>query len=100
MLLSKLLAECERLAGHTIAARRKMVDNANFKVNIPRGEDLLQFSITSEKLLTANRPLEQIKGSYDGELPDLYPMKCTITIPKNNIYTTETVFRMLYLIFL
>lgn len=96
LLSNKLIAECEKLSGRTVASRR-LLDQADFKVTVPKGDDLLQFDVSVEKLITSSRPIEQIKVKYDGELPDLYPIKYTISLPKKNIYTTETFYRKICL---
>lgn len=92
---NKLIAECEKLSGRSVASRRRLLDQVDFKVTVPKGDDLLQFDVSAEKLITSSRPIEQIKVKYDGELPDLYPIKYTISLPKKNIYTTETFYRMI-----
>lgn len=88
-----MITECEKLSGRSVTTRRQLLDQVDFKVTIPKGDDLLQFEISAEKLITSSRPIEQIKVKYDGELPDLYPIKYTISLPKKNIYTTETFYR-------
>uniref|UniRef100_A0A1A9WPS2 Large ribosomal subunit protein mL37 n=1 Tax=Glossina brevipalpis TaxID=37001 RepID=A0A1A9WPS2_9MUSC len=90
LLTNRLLAECEKLAGRTLTSRRRLLDHVNFKVTLPKDENLLQFDVIAEKFITSARPIESIKGKYDGDLPDLYPMKCTISMPKKHVYTTET----------
>ncbi|KAM7364116.1 mitochondrial ribosomal protein L37 [Cochliomyia hominivorax] len=90
LLTNKLIAECEKLSGRNVSAQRRVLDQVDFKVTVPKGEELLQFEISAEKLITSSRPIEQIKVKYDCELPDLYPVKYTISMPKKNIYTTET----------
>uniref|UniRef100_A0A1A9ZK52 Large ribosomal subunit protein mL37 n=1 Tax=Glossina pallidipes TaxID=7398 RepID=A0A1A9ZK52_GLOPL len=90
LLTNRLLAECEKLAGRSLTSRRRLLDLVNFKVTLPKDDLLLQFDVTAEKFITAARPIEPIKGRYDDDLPDLYPMKCTISMPKKHVYTTET----------
>lgn len=87
------MAECEKLAGRSLTSRRRLLDLVNFKVTLPKDNLLLQFDVTAEKFITAARPIEPIKGRYDDDLPDLYPMKCTISMPKKHVYTTETFYR-------
>lgn len=87
------MAECEKLAGRTVNSRRRLIDNVDFKVTLPQNGKLLQFSVSAEKMLTSVRALEAVKGQFDGELPDLYPLKPTITMPKKHIYTTNNVYR-------
>lgn len=93
LLINKLLSECEKLSGKSASSRRRLVDEANFKVTVPKVNDLLQFEVTADKFITSTRPIEQLKAKSNDVLPDLYPMKCTISLPKKNIYTTETFYR-------
>lgn len=92
-MINKLIAECEKISGRSVSSRRRVLDEVDFKVTISKGDDLLQFQVSADKLITSAKPIEQIKVKYDGELPDLYPIKYTISLPKKNIYTTETFYR-------
>ncbi|XP_017133446.1 39S ribosomal protein L37, mitochondrial [Drosophila elegans] len=89
LLVNKLLHETEKLAGRSVSMRRKLIDNATFKTSINKDGDLLGFSINAEKVVFANRAIEAVKGKFEGDLPDLYPMKTTISIPKHHIYQTN-----------
>lgn len=93
LVVNKLIAECEKLAGRSITSRRRILDGVNFKVTLKRNDDLLQSNALIEKLITSETPLEIVKERHECELPDLHPIKCTITIPKKNIYTIETEYR-------
>ncbi|KRF99937.1 uncharacterized protein Dwil_GK27784 [Drosophila willistoni] len=92
LLLNKLLFEIEKLAGRSVSVRRKLVDNAGFKTSISKDGDLLGFDTKADKLICSTRALSTIKGKFDGDLPDLYPMKCTISIPKCQIYTEDNLY--------
>ncbi|XP_016931425.4 large ribosomal subunit protein mL37 [Drosophila suzukii] len=89
LLVNKLLHETEKLAGRSVSIRKRFIDNATFKTSLNKDGDLLGFSINAEKVVFANRAIEAIKGKFEGDLPDLYPMKTTISIPKRHIYQTE-----------
>ncbi|XP_055902588.1 39S ribosomal protein L37, mitochondrial [Eupeodes corollae] len=89
LLINKLIFECEKLSGNSVTSRRQIFDNANFNVNLLKDDDLLQFELCAETLMTATKPIEAVKGKYEGEIPDLYPIKHTITIPKRNIYAPK-----------
>lgn len=90
LLTNKLITECEKLSSRSVTLRRQLLDQVDFKVTVPKDNDLLQFEVSAEKMMTSSRPIEPIKGKYDAELPDLYPIKYTISLPKKNIYSTET----------
>lgn len=93
LLTNKLIGECEKLSGKAITTCRRLLDDVSFKVTVQKGEDLLQFEVSVEKLITSARPIEQVKVKHDDDLPDLYPIKYTVSLPKKNIYTTETFYR-------
>ncbi|KAH8382714.1 hypothetical protein KR009_004906 [Drosophila setifemur] len=92
LLINKLLHEIEKLAGRSVSVRRKMIDNAFFKASLTKDGDLYGFALTAEKVVFANRAIEAIKGKFEGSLPDLYPMKSTISIPKQHIYLTDNLY--------
>lgn len=95
-MVNKLLHESEKLAGRSVSVRRKLIDNASFKTFLSKDGDLLGFSINAEKVVFANRAIEGVKGKFEGDLPDLYPMKSTISIPKYHIYQAENLYRKLF----
>ena len=80
-----------------MTSRRQIFDNAAFNVSLTKDGDLLQFELTADTFMTSSKPIEAVKGKYETELPDLYPIKHTITIPKKNIYTTKNSYRELVL---
>lgn len=92
LLTNKLLSECEKLVGPAITSHRKLADCVDFKVTLFKDEDLLQFSVSAEKVLTSSRPIEPVKSNYNGELPNLHPVKYTVTMPKKHIYTTDNAY--------
>ncbi|ALC46851.1 mRpL37 [Drosophila busckii] len=87
LLVNKLLSEIEKLAGRSVSIRRKHIDNVTFQTVLTKDNDVFAFHIGADKLITSTKPLDAIKGKFDGELPDLYPMKCTISMQKRHIYT-------------
>ncbi|XP_016959775.1 39S ribosomal protein L37, mitochondrial [Drosophila biarmipes] len=89
LLVNKLLQETEKIAGRSVSVRKRFIDNATFKTSLSKDGDLLGFSVNAEKVVFANRAIEVIKGKFEGNLPDLYPMKTTISIPKRHIYQKE-----------
>ncbi|XP_055851735.1 39S ribosomal protein L37, mitochondrial [Episyrphus balteatus] len=89
LLINKLIFECEKLSGSSVTSRRQIFDNAAFNVSLTKDGDLLQFELSADTFMTSAKPIEAVKGKYETELPDLYPIKHTITIPKKNIYTTK-----------
>lgn len=90
LLIHKLIFECEKLSGNSVTSRRQIFDNAAFSVNCTKDGDLLQYRLSADTFIMATKPIEAVKGKYEAEIPDLYPIKHTITIPKTDIYTTES----------
>ncbi|XP_062127244.1 large ribosomal subunit protein mL37 isoform X2 [Drosophila sulfurigaster albostrigata] len=90
LLMNKLLFEIEKLAGRSVTVRRKLIDNVTFQTSLIKDNDVLVFKISGDKLISSARPLDAIKGKFNGDLPDLYPMKSTVSMPKQHIYTENT----------
>ncbi|KPU79639.1 uncharacterized protein Dana_GF27392 [Drosophila ananassae] len=89
LLINKLLHESEKLANESVTLQRKWMDNAPFQAFISQDDNLLNFDLSAQKVVVANKAIEAIKGKFEGNVPDLYPMKCTISIPKQHIYVNE-----------
>ncbi|XP_003736663.2 39S ribosomal protein L37, mitochondrial [Drosophila pseudoobscura] len=89
LLVNKILHEIEKLAGRSLAVRRKLFDNAAFKASLNKDSDKIGFAINANKLVCSNRAIEGVKLKFNGNLPDLYPMKCTISIPKKPIVQND-----------
>lgn len=93
MLLNKLLSECEKIAGRNINFQRRIIDQVNYNFTLPRKEEMLLFRIKTEKLITSSRPLTSIEGKFESELPNLYPLKSTISMSKEHKYSNKTISR-------
>jgi len=93
LLVNKLLFEVEKLAGHSVNVRRKLIDNVTFQTSVTKDKDILLFKNTGDKLISSTRALDANKGNLCGELPDLYPMKSTASMPKQHIYTENNFYR-------
>ncbi|XP_034663043.1 39S ribosomal protein L37, mitochondrial [Drosophila subobscura] len=85
LLVNKILYEIEKLAGHSLTVRRKLLDNASFRTSLCKDSDQIGFAINANKLVCSNRAIDEVKLKFNGILPDLYPMKCTISIPKKHV---------------
>ncbi|KAJ6645811.1 39S ribosomal protein L37, mitochondrial [Pseudolycoriella hygida] len=88
LLISKTLRECDKLAGIAICSKRQVFTDALFVVPFKRYGDLIQMEITTESYLVAKTPIAALdtKSSTDNQLPDLLPLKYTISMPQENIY--------------
>lgn len=92
LIVSKLITECERIAGRQLTSQRKILNDAKFFIAFKKDNDTILMDLQADTLITSKRPLEPIKGKYDGDLPDLQPLKPTVSIPETNIYQIRNVF--------
>lgn len=74
---------------------RKLTDYVTFQTSLSKDNDLLAFTISGDKLISSTRALDAVKGKFNGELPDLYPVKCTVSMQKQHIYTEKNFYRKL-----
>lgn len=95
-MVNRFLMECETLANPSITSSRRLIDQVDFGVTIPKGGAFLQLNITPEKLITSSKPIEPIKGKFNGDIPDLFPLKSTLSLPQHNVYSKRTRYRKLY----
>lgn len=99
LLATRLLNHCERISGRSVTATRRIINDAMFIAPIEKDGDLIQMELLAETLVTSKKPISpfalKIK-SEDVELPDLFPLKHTISIPKVNIYQKRSVYRKFY----
>ncbi|XP_058452028.1 large ribosomal subunit protein mL37 [Malaya genurostris] len=90
LLLSKLLIHCERFAGKTVTSTRKIIENVNFIVPVTKHLDRIQFSLKADTFMTSTGPITPLDSAVyrpqDQNLPDLFPVKETVTIPTTNFY--------------
>jgi large subunit ribosomal protein L37 len=93
LLTAKLLTHCERLAGHALNTSRKVMSDAFFVVNLEKEGDLIQFEVKADTMIAAKAPIAKLSKLGDAELPNLFPIKHTISIPVENIYRQRRVFR-------
>ncbi|CAO1438750.1 unnamed protein product [Diamesa hyperborea] len=95
LLATRLLNHCERISGRSVTATRRIINDAMFIAPIEKDGDLIQMELLAETLVTSKKPISpfamKIK-SEEVELPDLFPLKHTISIPKVNIYQKRSVY--------
>lgn len=95
LIVSKILQECDRLSGETFLDRKILSDS---RVVLPFTKDGLryQFDFTIENFVASKSPIAPIasvSSLEDLQLPDIYPMKCNISVPVSNLYKRELVYR-------
>lgn len=91
-----MLFECEKLAGRTTASGRKIINDVQFNVPFEKDDDLIKIDVKAETFMTSKKAISPIEHAFSGteyELPDLFPMKHTVSLPYTNIYSLEDVYR-------
>lgn len=84
------------MAGRTITSTRQIVHNVPFSVPIERDGDLIRFGVHAESFITSKRPIAQPADAdqhINAELPDLFPIKHTISLPKSHFYKQTNQYR-------
>ncbi|XP_052888632.1 39S ribosomal protein L37, mitochondrial isoform X2 [Anopheles moucheti] len=88
LILAKLVTHCERYAGFSVNANRKVVYDARFLVPVVKGNERILFDTTAESMIISHVPLKPLDTAtyrpMDLELPNLFPLKETVSIPVQN----------------
>lgn len=87
---------CELLAGLEISENRYNVEDAFFSVPLLREEDIIQLQIRADSLVLANQSLEPICNpelTSEMTLPNLEPLKYTVSLEEQNLCQLENIFR-------
>lgn len=96
LLLSKLVFECEKLAGRSTTSFRKIVNDVAFAVPFEKEGDRVHIDIHADTFITSKKPIqldEASESDTNRELPKLFPLKHTISMPTSNIYNVENLYR-------
>lgn len=91
------------LAGLEVSKNRYKFEDAYFSVPLLREEDTIQLQIRADLLLLANKPLKAICSpelTKETTLPNIEPLKYTISLTEENLYKLENIFRKLFSTFL
>ncbi|XP_053669887.1 39S ribosomal protein L37, mitochondrial [Anopheles nili] len=90
LILSKLLTHCERFAGWTVNANRRVVYDTRVLVPLVKADEKILLNVTTEQMIISHEPLEPLDTSVyrplDLEIPSLFPLKETVSLPVENIY--------------
>lgn len=92
MLSTRLLNHCERFYGHNKAVDRKIMNDASFNVPFENSLENILLQITAENLIASKKPIMpfvKTVGSDEDHLPDIFPLKPTVSIPKVYIKSNE-----------
>lgn len=98
LLLSKLVFETEKLAGRSTTSFRKIVNDVAFTVPFEKEGDRIRIDIHADTFITSKKPIQADESNANptsSELPKLFPLKHTISMPTSNIYTSEDFYREL-----
>lgn len=85
----------ESVADKNLAKQRIIMNNAKFFVPLKKDEDLLQLELSADKILLSKKPLDILTqdSGENMELPNLFPVKPTITFVPENIYEANNIYR-------
>lgn len=96
LLATRLINHCERFAGRSVTSTRKIINDAYFVAPFEKDGDLIQMEMQAETFITSKKPLGSQKVNFKSEeveLPNLFPLKHTVSIPQCNIYEKKNVYR-------
>lgn len=95
LLLSKLVFEVEKLSGRSTTSFRKIVNDVEFVVPFEKDDDKISIGIHADTFITSKKPilLDESNPSSNAELPNLFPIKHTISLPTTNIYNLRNFYR-------
>lgn len=91
----KLLQLIELVSDSNIVKERSLLSDLQFSFPFEKLGNLIQLELRSDVLISSSRPLEPITNeSTDGlELPNIHPIKETITLNTENIYNLRNLYR-------
>lgn len=92
---SKLLNLIETHSKHDLTKERYLLSDLFFSVPFEHSGNLIQFQLTGNNVLVASKPLPPVfKNSTDGlSLPDIFPVKPTITLNLQHFYDLDNIYR-------
>lgn len=95
MLLTNLLQLVENISDLDLVKNRFIIDDAHFCYNFEKHDSLIQFELKGDTLLTSAKPLSPVtdQTTSDLDLPDIFPIKPTITLNEENIYEIRGIYR-------
>lgn len=95
LLISKLLHLIETTSDYNIVKDRFIFNQLYFSYPFETFGDLIQFRSTTDTVITSSNPLNPIvsENTENYDLPDLFPLKPTVSLTEENIYVIEDIFR-------
>lgn len=91
----KLLQLIELHEDSSIVKDRSLLSDLQFSFPFEKFGNLIQFELRSDVMITSNKPLSPIATDItdDLELPNIHPIKETITLNTENIYKLQNLYR-------
>ena len=94
LLVTRFLNHCEKVAGRDTVKTRKIINNAFFVTPIVKNGELIQFELHADTFMVSNKPLTPaLRRHDDADLPNIFPLKDTVSIPMTNIYDPKCLYR-------
>ncbi|XP_066142653.1 large ribosomal subunit protein mL37 [Euwallacea fornicatus] len=94
LLINKLLSLIETSVEPNLVRQRYLAENLYFQYPFERNGDLIQFQLVGDIVLLSEKPLSPITSVNvnEFELPNLFPIKPTVTLNETNSYILETIY--------
>ncbi|KAK5647641.1 hypothetical protein RI129_002533 [Pyrocoelia pectoralis] len=94
LIVTKLLQAIELLADQNLVKQRHAINDLPFSYSFEKEEDLFQFQLTGDCLITTSNPIRPISSESTAsfELPVMDPLKCTISLNTQNIYNIKNLY--------
>lgn len=92
-----MLILCDRLSSPTTSSSRRSINNADFVVPLGINDDLVQFEMSTDNLIASKNPIKSFGDSVnDVTVPNMTPLKSTISIPTSNFYNKLNHYRKFF----
>lgn len=93
--MGKLLNLIETSSDSELVKQRFLTDNVIFSYPFERDNDLIQFELLGDFVLLSKEPLNPVthQSTREFDLPDIHPIKPTITLNEENIYVLDNIYR-------
>lgn len=97
ILTNKLLQLVEKSNDSEVTQSKYVVNDVESQTLFDKEDDLIKFHEISNILVTSNKPVQHDtqKDITFVEIPDLYPVKYTITLPPEHFYQESSKYRKL-----
>lgn len=96
ILTNKLLQLVEKSSESEVTQSKYVSNDVESHSVFDKEDELIQFQDLSHILVTSNKPLKHEMSETDipfVEIPDLYPIKHTVTLPPEHFYSENSIYR-------